>query len=118
MPAGRVISHRTGSRCEPIFLLSVGGQDAVEAVYNLSDRATLFISTQAGCAVNCVFCSSNGQQGQPQPRHGRDRPGQLWLAVAQPFRRADAVPALGPPSRPSAWISNVVLMGMGEPLQN
>jgi len=111
-----VISHRTATDATQKWLLSVGGKDAVEAVYIPEpDRATLCISTQAGCAVNCVFCST-GKQGFSRNLATAEIVGQLWLAEHS-LRRADAV-GVGAPVRAERVISNVVLMGMGEPLQN
>jgi len=111
-----VISHRTAPDATQKWLLSVGGKDAVEAVYIPEpDRATLCISTQAGCAVNCVFCST-GKQGFSRNLATAEIVGQLWLAEHS-LRRADAV-GVGAPVRAERVISNVVLMGMGEPLQN
>jgi 23S rRNA (adenine2503-C2)-methyltransferase len=111
-----VISHRTAPDATQKWLLSVGGKDAVEAVYIPEpDRATLCISTQAGCAVNCVFCST-GKQGFSRNLTTAEIVGQLWLAEHS-LRRADAA-GVGAPVRAERVISNVVLMGMGEPLQN
>ncbi|HWY71993.1 MAG TPA: radical SAM protein [Burkholderiaceae bacterium] len=133
-----VVSHRTAPDATQKWLLSVGGKDAVEAVYiPESDRATLCISTQAGCAVNCLFCST-GKQGFSRNLTTGEIVGQLWLAE-HGLRRQHAVVATagapeGAPSfalrategksegkkegRVERVISNVVLMGMGEPLQN
>jgi 23S rRNA (adenine2503-C2)-methyltransferase len=91
------------------WLLSVGGNNAVEAVYiPEADRATLCISTQAGCAVNCLFCST-GKQGFSRNLATSEIIGQLWLAEHGLRRESGVVERI---------ISNVVLMGMGEPLQN
>ena len=129
-----VISHRTAPDATQKWLLSVGGKDAVEAVYiPESDRATLCISTQAGCAVNCLFCST-GKQGFSRNLTTGEIVGQLWLAEhglrRQQAAAATAAAPEGAPSLPlhapegkkegraERIISNVVLMGMGEPLQN
>jgi len=104
------------------WLLDVGRGDAVEAVYiPEADRATLCISTQAGCAVHCRFCAT-GMQGFSRNLTTAEIIGQLWMAEHQLRPRLTTDPAtaggrLGPQS-PSRAISNVVLMGMGEPLQN
>lgn len=125
-----VISHRTAPDATQKWLLSVGGKDAVEAVYiPESDRATLCISTQAGCAVNCLFCST-GKQGFSRNLTTGEIVGQLWLAE-HGLRRQHAVAAAAKApegqlaeaqsakaGRAERIISNVVLMGMGEPLQN
>jgi 23S rRNA (adenine2503-C2)-methyltransferase len=108
-----VVSHSTAADATQKWLLSVGGKDAIEAVYiPESGRATLCISTQAGCAVNCVFCST-GKQGFSRNLSTGEIVGQLWLAEHS-LRRQLGVP----PGRVERMISNVVLMGMGEPLQN
>jgi 23S rRNA (adenine2503-C2)-methyltransferase len=121
--APAVVSHRTAPDATQKWLLSVGGKDAVEAVYiPESDRATLCISTQAGCAVNCVFCST-GKQGFSRNLSTAEIIGQLWLAEHSLRRAGEAQPgavrpAGAPPPKAERVISNVVLMGMGEPLQN
>jgi 23S rRNA (adenine2503-C2)-methyltransferase len=94
------------------WLLDVGLGNAVEAVFIPEEsRGTLCISTQAGCAVNCRFCST-GKQGFSRNLSVAEIIGQLWLA-----NRALSGLATGRETgqRP---ISNVVLMGMGEPLLN
>jgi len=101
------------------WLLDVGAGEAVEAVYiPEADRGTLCISTQAGCAVNCRFCST-GMQGFSRNLSTAEIIGQLWLAEHE--LRAAGVLAAGTAEEPAGAgraISNVVLMGMGEPLQN
>jgi 23S rRNA (adenine2503-C2)-methyltransferase len=93
------------------WLLDVGAGEAVETVYiPESDRGTLCISTQAGCAVNCRFCST-GAQGFSRNLQTSEIIGQLWMAEHE--LRRDLAPPAG-----QRVISNVVLMGMGEPLQN
>ncbi len=75
-----------------------------------SDRGTLCISSQAGCAVGCRFCST-GHQGFSRNLTTGEIVGQLWHAEFELRRR------LGLPPGERA-ITNVVMMGMGEPLQN
>ena len=91
------------------WLFSVGHGDAVEAVFiPESDRGTLCISSQAGCAVGCRFCST-GHQGFSRNLTTAEITAQLWMAehhLRQKLGRTERV------------ISNVVMMGMGEPLQN
>ena len=91
------------------WLFSVGQGDAVEAVFiPESDRGTLCVSSQAGCAVGCRFCST-GHQGFSRNLTTAEITAQLWMAehhLRQQLGRTDRV------------ISNVVMMGMGEPLQN
>ena len=91
------------------WLFDVGGGDAVEAVFiPETDRGTLCISSQAGCAVGCRFCST-GHQGFSRNLSTAEIVAQLWFA--EQFLRKH----LGQSTR---VISNVVMMGMGEPLQN
>jgi 23S rRNA (adenine2503-C2)-methyltransferase len=91
------------------WLFDVGGGNAIETVYiPEDDRATLCISSQAGCAVGCRFCST-GHQGFSRNLTTGEIVAQLWHAEHFLRRR------LGTTER---VISNVVMMGMGEPLQN
>jgi 23S rRNA (adenine2503-C2)-methyltransferase len=91
------------------WLFDVGHGDAVEAVFiPEDDRGTLCISSQAGCAVGCRFCST-GHQGFSRNLSTGEIVAQLWFAerfLRQHLQRDERV------------ISNVVMMGMGEPLQN
>jgi len=98
------------------WLLDVGQGEAVETVYiPEDDRATLCISTQAGCAVNCRFCAT-GMQGFSRNLSTSEIVGQLWMAERE-MRALLPPPAEGAEGAQRA-ISNVVFMGMGEPLQN
>jgi 23S rRNA (adenine2503-C2)-methyltransferase len=93
------------------WLFDVGQGNAIETVYiPEDDRATLCISSQAGCAVGCRFCST-GHQGFSRNLTTGEIIGQLWHAE----HRMRAELGLGATERA---ISNVVMMGMGEPLQN
>ena len=90
------------------FLFDVGGGNAVETVFiPEDDRGTLCVSTQAGCALDCAFCST-GKQGFNRNLSVAEIIGQLWQAK----RLLDGAPA------DERIVSNVVLMGMGEPLAN
>ena len=107
------------------WLLDVGDHNAVEMVYiPEDDRGTLCVSSQAGCAVNCSFCST-GKQGFARNLTVGEIIGQLWFAEhylrndPQAIRRVDAydkTPLKG--AHEGRVISNVVMMGMGEPLLN
>jgi 23S rRNA (adenine2503-C2)-methyltransferase len=91
------------------WLFDVGAGNAVETVFiPEDDRGTLCISSQAGCAVACRFCST-GHQGFSRNLTVAEIVAQLWCA--EHFLRRH----LGCTDR---VISNVVMMGMGEPLQN
>lgn len=94
------------------WLFDVGNGNAVEAVFiPEDDHGTLCISTQAGCAMGCLFCST-GKQGFNRNLTTGEIVGQLWTAERELRREAGIT---DPNDR---VISNVVLMGMGEPLQN
>ena len=91
------------------WLFDVGDGDAVEAVFiPEDDRGTLCISSQAGCAVGCRFCST-GHQGFSRNLTTGEIVAQLWFA--EHFLRKHL-------KTQERVISNVVMMGMGEPLQN
>ena len=92
------------------WLFDVGGGNAVESVFiPEDDRGTLCISSQAGCAVGCRFCST-GHQGFSRNLSTGEIVAQLWFA--EHFLRAHLK------TQGERVISNVVMMGMGEPLQN
>ena len=93
------------------WLFDVGGGNAVETVFiPEDDRGTLCVSSQAGCAVGCRFCST-GHQGFSRNLTTGEILAQLWHAEHTLRARL----ALKPGDRA---ITNVVMMGMGEPLQN
>ena len=93
------------------WLFDVGGSNAVETVFiPEDDRGTLCVSSQAGCAVGCRFCST-GHQGFSRNLSTGEIVAQLWFAEHHLRKR------LNLPDGTRA-ISNVVMMGMGEPLQN
>ena len=103
-----IVSDRLSDDGTRKFLFDVGGGNAVETVFiPEDDRGTLCISTQAGCALDCSFCST-GKQGFNRNLTVAEIIGQLWQANR----------ALGAGSADERIISNVVLMGMGEPLAN
>jgi 23S rRNA (adenine2503-C2)-methyltransferase len=104
-----VISEHQSGDGTVKWLFDVGAGNAVEAVFiPESDRGTLCISSQAGCAVGCRFCST-GHQGFSRNLDTAEIIAQLWYAEHNLRRR------FGTGER---VISNVVMMGMGEPLQN
>jgi 23S rRNA (adenine2503-C2)-methyltransferase len=93
------------------WLFDVGNGDAIETVFiPQADRATLCVSSQAGCAVGCRFCAT-GHQGFSRNLSSGEIVAQLWFAEHQLRRRLGVEPG-------GRVIGNVVLMGMGEPLQN
>ncbi|MCZ8292830.1 MAG: 23S rRNA (adenine(2503)-C(2))-methyltransferase RlmN [Hylemonella sp.] len=104
-----VISQQISADGTIKWLFDVGDGNAVESVFiPEDDRGTLCVSSQAGCAVGCRFCST-GHQGFSRNLKAGEIVAQLWFAeffLRQHLKRSDRV------------ITNVVMMGMGEPLQN
>lgn len=104
-----VVSQHVSSDGTIKWLFDVGNGDVVESVFiPETDRGTLCISSQAGCAVGCRFCST-GHQGFSRNLTAGEIVAQLWFAehfLRKHLNSSDRV------------ISNVVMMGMGEPLQN
>jgi 23S rRNA (adenine2503-C2)-methyltransferase len=95
------------------WIVEVESGSGVEMVYiPESGRGTLCISSQAGCSLDCSFCAT-GKQGFNSDLTTAEIIGQLWLANRElgAFNPA----TLGKGTRP---VTNVVMMGMGEPLLN
>jgi 23S rRNA (adenine2503-C2)-methyltransferase len=105
----KVVSRHDSADGTVKWLFDVGAGDVIETVFiPESDRGTLCISSQAGCAVGCRFCST-GHQGFSRNLTTAEIVAQLWFAehsLRKQFKKDERV------------ISNVVMMGMGEPLQN
>jgi 23S rRNA (adenine2503-C2)-methyltransferase len=102
------------------WLMSVNDKSGTDTANSIEtvfipedDRGTLCVSSQVGCALECTFCST-GRQGFNRNLSVSEIIGQLWIAN-QSLRRADGYDMLPPGER---IISNVVMMGMGEPLAN
>ncbi|MEP7155744.1 MAG: 23S rRNA (adenine(2503)-C(2))-methyltransferase RlmN [Betaproteobacteria bacterium] len=90
------------------WLLDVGTGNGIEVVFiPEDDRGTLCVSSQVGCALDCTFCST-GKQGFNRNLTSAEIIGQLWWANR----------ALGRDPKGDRIVSNVVMMGMGEPLAN
>jgi len=119
-----VVSDSTSSDGTRKWLLDVGTGNSVETVFiPEQNRGTLCVSSQAGCALDCQFCST-GKQGFNRNLTTAEIIGQLWLASAylggfsrrlplpDEDRSGDGIEVDG------KAISNVVMMGMGEPLLN
>lgn len=93
------------------WLLDVGGANAVETVFiPETSRGTLCVSSQAGCALDCSFCST-GKQGFNRNLTVAEIIGQLWHAK-------HALGDFGSTDSEERLVSNIVMMGMGEPLAN
>ena len=106
--APRVVSDTTAADGTRKWLVDVGNANAVESVFiPETNRGTLCVSSQAGCALDCKFCST-GKQGFNRNLSVAEIIGQLWIANK----------ALGAAPKGERMISNVVMMGMGEPLAN
>jgi len=91
------------------WLLKVPGKSAIEMVFIPEDsRGTLCVSSQVGCTLNCSFCAT-GKQGYNRDLTTAEIIGQVWLAkhlLAEQYKTDNRI------------VSNVVMMGMGEPLMN
>ncbi|MDR3352258.1 MAG: radical SAM protein [Zoogloeaceae bacterium] len=132
-----LLSDRHSADGSRKFLFDVGGGNVVESVFiPEAGRGTLCISTQAGCALECAFCAT-GKQGFSRNLSTAEIIGQLWqvkralagaAATSAAGSSGQAVPtgrlsgkeggAMLSASPVSSVVSNVVLMGMGEPLAN
>ena len=106
-----VVNEQASSDGTIKWLFDVGGGNAVESVFiPEDDRGTLCVSSQAGCAVGCRFCST-GHQGFSRNLTTGEIVAQLWFAEHHLRKRLGLAPG-------ERAITNVVMMGMGEPLQN
>lgn len=107
--APELVDHIESSDGTCKWLMRVTGGSCVETVFiPEKGRGTLCVSSQIGCSLDCSFCAT-GKQGFQRDLTSAEIVGQLWLA-ARSFN------SLG--GNNSRVISNVVLMGMGEPLLN
>ncbi len=90
------------------WVMRLSGGNAIETVYiPEGERGTLCVSSQVGCALACTFCST-AQQGFNRNLTASEIIGQLWLANEY----------LGKDPKGKRMVTNVVMMGMGEPLAN
>jgi 23S rRNA (adenine2503-C2)-methyltransferase len=113
--APRVLRDTTAADGTRKWLLDAGNGNAVEAVYiPEDDRGTLCVSSQAGCALDCAFCST-GRQGFNRNLSTGEIVGQLWHANRTLLADGLSAPWIEVGRAP---ITNVVMMGMGEPLAN
>jgi 23S rRNA (adenine2503-C2)-methyltransferase len=103
-----IVTQQQASDGTRKWLLRADHVQAFEMVYiPESDRGTLCISSQVGCALDCAFCAT-AQQGFNRNLSTAEIVGQVWLANHE----------LGFQPAGDRIITNVVLMGMGEPLAN
>jgi len=104
-----IISDKLSDDGTRKWLLSVPGKSAIEMVFIPEEsRGTLCVSSQVGCTLNCSFCAT-GKQGYNRNLSAAEIVGQVWLAkklLAEQYQIEDRI------------VSNVVMMGMGEPLMN
>ena len=113
--APSVVRDTTAADGTRKWLIDAGNSNAIEAVYiPEDDRGTLCVSSQAGCALDCAFCST-GKQGFNRNLSTGEIIGQLWHANRTLIADGIAVPWVAAGRAP---ITNVVMMGMGEPLAN
>src|SRR5437763_1200305 len=113
--APRIIRDSTAQDGTRKWLIDAGSANAIEAVYiPEDDRGTLCVSSQAGCALDCAFCST-GKQGFNRNLSTGEIVGQLWHANRALIAEGVSAPWVGAGRAP---ITNVVMMGMGEPLAN
>jgi 23S rRNA (adenine2503-C2)-methyltransferase len=106
--APRVVGDSVAQDATRKWLIRVDDANAVESVYiPETGRGTLCVSSQAGCTLDCAFCST-GKQGFNRNLSTAEIVGQLWIANR----------ALGATPGDGRAITNVVMMGMGEPLLN
>jgi 23S rRNA (adenine2503-C2)-methyltransferase len=104
----RVLSRHDSNDGTVKWLFASGSGQAVETVFIPEPgRGTLCISSQVGCALDCAFCAT-GAQGFNRNLSSAEIVGQVWHAIQELPRRDNG----------EAAVTNVVLMGMGEPLAN
>lgn len=106
VPEIRTLQDAGDGTCK--WMLAMDGGQAIETVFIPEPaRGTLCISSQVGCAMDCAFCAT-GKQGFNRNLSAADIVGQVWLANRELGYRPDA----------NRIVTNVVFMGMGEPLAN
>jgi 23S rRNA (adenine2503-C2)-methyltransferase len=127
-PPSVLSEHRSGDGTVK-WLFDVGIGNGIETVYiPEDDRGTLCVSSQVGCALDCKFCST-GRQGFNRDLTPAEIIGQLWVAnrrleemeregISTRLMDVEDLAAGASASRSPRPVSNVVMMGMGEPLNN
>jgi len=115
-----IAADHTSSDGTRKWLFELHDGNRIETVYiPETSRGTLCVSSQVGCALDCSFCST-GRQGFNRNLGVAEIIGQVWLATRL-LGEADAAAGVAPGDRSagaSSRITNVVMMGMGEPLAN
>ena len=107
--APEIVSQHDSSDGTRKFVMRVSGGGCVEAVFIPDgERGTLCVSSQVGCSLDCSFCST-GKQGFQRDLKASEIIGQVWLT-------AKSYDSLKPDAK--RRVTNVVMMGMGEPLLN
>jgi 23S rRNA (adenine2503-C2)-methyltransferase len=102
-----VLSEQNAADGTIKWLIGLPGGNAIETVYIPEpNRGTLCVSSQIGCSLNCSFCST-GKQGFNRDLSTAEIIGQVWLAVQRLQHDSN-----------NRRVTNVVMMGMGEPLLN
>lgn len=105
----KIVSKKKSLDGTEKWLLQLDDNNFIETVFiPEEDRGTLCISTQVGCPLNCAFCAT-GKMGFTRNLTTAEIIGQLWLAVRELTANKSAK---------NHVVTNVVIMGMGEPLLN
>jgi 23S rRNA (adenine2503-C2)-methyltransferase len=117
-----IVSEQVSSDGTRKWMLRMDEVQGIETVYIPEpDRGTLCISSQVGCAMDCTFCST-AQQGFNRNLSVAEIVGQVWLAhrelAGQPADESRPRRGDGRSGDARANITNIVFMGMGEPLAN
>jgi 23S rRNA (adenine2503-C2)-methyltransferase len=117
-----VLSEHVSADGTVKWLFDVGVGNGVETVFiPEDDRGTLCVSSQVGCALDCKFCST-GRQGFNRDLAAGEIVGQLWVANKRLEELGSARTGVRPqahePGADPKPVTNVVMMGMGEPLNN
>lgn len=108
--APRITKHLVSRDGTQKWLLELEDNNLIETVFiPEKERGTLCISTQVGCAMGCVFCATGTLLGYKRNLTTAEIIGQVWLAESE-LKRCNPTK-----DRP---ITNIVIMGMGEPLLN
>jgi 23S rRNA (adenine2503-C2)-methyltransferase len=107
-----IVTEQLSSDGTRKWMLRMDEVQGIETVYIPEpDRGTLCISSQVGCAMDCTFCST-AQQGFNRNLSAAEIVGQVWLA------QRELAQSHGAPGEGRRNITNIVFMGMGEPLAN